>query len=162
MGAQNIYNFSTPIGQPGGIYDLAPYAVDSFTNESADGAVKFGMGVVQGTIPGKQVAVPDSDATAAVFEGIVTNRRAIENSLDGGVVVKSGATLGVMRYGRIFGLLAEGADPAYGDAVYMVVDGADAGCFTESATDTVAIKARFLSAASDGIAIIELFNEAQA
>lgn len=161
MGAQNSYVFSTPIGQAGGIYDLAPYAVDSFCNESNDGVVKFGMGVVKGTAAGKQVKAPAAGAAAADFEGIVTNRRTTENAIDGGVLVKKGATLGVMRYGRIFGLLAEGAAPAYGDAVYMVASGDDAGCFTESSTGTVAIKARFLSAASDGIAIIELFNQAQ-
>lgn len=161
MGAQNSYVFSTPIGQAGGIYDLAPYAVDSFCNESNDGVVKFGMGVVKGTTAGKQVKAPASGAAAADFEGIVTNRRTTENAIDGGVLVKKGATLGVMRYGRIFGLLADSVTPAYGDAVYMVPSGDDAGCFTNSSTSTVAIKGRFLSTASNGIALIELFNQAQ-
>lgn len=162
MGAQNSYSFNTPIGQAGGIYDLAPYAVDSFVNESNDGVVKFGMGVVQGTSAGKQVKVPVSGSTAAVFEGIVTNRRTSENAINGGVLVKKGITLGVMRYGRIFGLLAAGAAPSYGAAVYMVKSGDDAGCFTNSSDGTIAIKGRFLGAASNGIALIELFNQAQA
>ena len=162
MGAQNSYVFSTPIGQAGGIYDLAPYAVDSFCNESNDGVVKFGMGVVKGTAAGKQAKAPASGATAADFEGIVTNPPTTENAIEGGPVVKKGMTLGVMRYGRIFGLLATDAAPAYGDAVYMVASGDDAGCFTNSSSDTVAIKGRFLSAASNGIALIELFNQAQA
>ena len=62
MSAQTVYRFSTPIGQAGGIYDLAPYEVNSFMNESADGALKFGMGVVQGATPGKGIAVPTSSA----------------------------------------------------------------------------------------------------
>lgn len=161
MGAQNSYVFSTPIGQAGGIYDLAPYAVDSFCNESNDGVVKFGMGVVKGTTAGKQVKAPASGATAADFEGIVTNRRTTENAIEGGPVVKKGTTVGVMRYGRIFGLLATDAAPAYGDPVYMVASGNDAGCFTKTSTSNVAIKGRFLSAASNGIALIELFNQAQ-
>ena len=161
MGAQSNYSFSTPIGQAGGIYDLAPYEVDAFNNESNDGVVKFGMGVVQGTAAGKQVKAPVSGSTAAVFEGIVTNRRTTENAIDGGVAVKKGATLGVMRYGRIFGLLATSVTPTYGAAVYMVKSGDDAGCFTTSSDGTIAIKGRFLSGASDGIALIELFHQSQ-
>ena len=158
---QTTYGFNTPIGQPGGIYDLAPIAVDSFLNEANDGALKFGMGVVKGTNVGG-VAVPATGATAGDFEGIVTNRRTTENAIDGGPVLKNKCTVGVMRYGRIYGLLAEGATPAYGGAVYLVITGGDAGCFTDKSTNNVAIKGRFLSAASDGIAIIELFNQAQA
>ena len=161
MGAQNTYTFSTPIGQAGGIYDLAPYAVDSFVNESNNGVVKFGMGVVQGTAAGKQVKVPVSGSSAAVFEGIVTNRRTSENALEGGVSLKKGVAIGVMRYGRIYGLLATGVTPTYGAAVYMVKSGDDAGCFTTSSDGTIAIKGRFLSVASNGIALIELFNQAQ-
>ena len=135
--------------------------MDSFCNESNDGVVKFGMGVVKGTTVGKQVKAPAAGAAAADFEGIVTNRRTTENAIDGGVLVKKGATLGVMRYGRIFGLLAASVTPAYGDAVYMAPSGDDAGCFTNSSTSNVAIKGRFLSTASNGIALIELFNQAQ-
>lgn len=162
MSAQTVYSFSTPIGQAGGIYDLAPYAVDAFCNEANDGVVKFGMGVVRGTNAGKGVKAPASGATAATFEGIVTNRRTTENALTGGPELKKGCTVGVMRYGRIYGLLAANEAPAYGDAVYLVVSGNDAGCFSKTSTNNVAIKGRFLSAASDGIALIELFNQAQA
>ena len=161
MSVQTVYKYSTPIGQPGGIVDIAPYAIDSFTNESNDGVVKPGMGVVQGTSKGVQAKAPASGATAATFEGIVTNRRTYENTMTGGPEVKKGSTLGVMRYGRIYGLVATDEAPAYGDAVYLVVSGNDAGCFAKTSTNNVAIKGRFLSAASDGIAIIELFNQAQ-
>ena len=163
MGVQNSYNFTTRLGQPGGIVDLAPYAVDSFINEAENGAVKFGMGVVRGTTPGKNIKAPETGATADTFEGIVTNRRTNENGMFGGVELRKGIALGIMRWGRIYGLLAEGVTPAYGDAVYLVVNGDDAGCFTNtSGTDAVAVKGRFLGAASDGVAEIELFNQAQA
>ncbi len=161
MSVQTVYKYSTPIGQPGGIVDLAPYAIDSFTNEADDGALKPGMGVVKGTAAGVQANLPATGATAADFEGIVTNRRTYENTMTGGPEVKKGSTLGVMRYGRIYGQLAANEEPAYGDAVYLVVTGNDAGCFSKTSTGNVAIKGRFLSAASDGIAIIELFNQAQ-
>ena len=163
MSAQTVYSFSTPIGQAGGIVDLAPYAVDSFINEADDGAMKFGMGVVRGTKAGIEVNLPATGATAGTFEGIVTNRRTSENAIFGGVELRNGITLGVMRYGRIYGLLAANVTPAYGDAVYLVISGNDAGCFTNTSGNTaVAVKGRFLGTASDGIAQIELFNEAQA
>lgn len=161
MSAQTVYSFSTPIGQAGGIYDLAPYAVDAFCNEADNGAMKFGMGVVQGTLVGKGVDVPASGATADTFEGIVTNRRTTENAILGGVVLNKGCTVGIMRYGRIYGLLAANDEPAYGDKVYLVVSGNDAGCFSKTATDNVEIAGRFLGGAHDGIALIELFNQAQ-
>lgn len=159
---QTTYSYSTPIGQPGALVDLSWHEIDSFANENNDGVMKFGMGVVRGTAAGKQVKVPASGATAANFEGIVVNKPAIENTMFGGPVLRKNHTVGVMRYGRIYGLLAENVEPAYGDPVYLVVDGDDAGCFTTVSTDNVAIKGRFLGAGAEGIAPIELFNEAQA
>lgn len=158
---QTNYGYNTPIGQAGGLYDLAPVAIDSFLNEAADGAMKFGMGVVMGTDVGVGVKVPTADSAAVDFEGIVVNRRTIENAIDGGPVLKNKCTVGVLRYGRIYGILADGAAPTYGDPVYMVKSGEDAGCFTDSSSSTIAIKGRFLSGDHDGIAIIELFNQAQ-
>ena len=158
---QTTYKYNTPLGQPGGLYDLSWHEIDSFENEANDGVMKFGMGVVRGTAAGKQVNVPASGATAATFEGIVVNKPASENTLYGGPEMKKHCTVGVMRYGRIYGLLADSVTPAYGDAVYLVISGDDAGCFTNSSTNNVAIKGRFLGAGSDGIAPIELFNQAQ-
>ena len=158
---QTTYGFNTPIGQAGGLYDLSPVEIDAFLNEAADGALKFGMGVVVGTGVGTGVAIPTADSVAGDFEGIVVNRRTTENALDGGPVIKNKATVGVLRYGRIYGVLADGAAPTYGDAVYMVKSGEDAGCFTDSSSSTIAIKGRFLGGASDGIAPIELFHQAQ-
>ena len=160
---QTTYSFNTPIGQPGGLYDLSPYELDAFINESADGVVKFGMGVVKSaTDAGTAVKLPATGATAASFEGIVNNRRTTENAIDGGPVIKNKATVGVLRYGRIYALLAEGANPAYGGTPYLVITGDDAGCFTDSSTGTVAVKGRFLTGAIDGVAVVELFNQAQA
>ena len=162
MGVQSAYKFNTPIGQAGGIVDgFTPYAVNSFCNESNDGVVKPGMGVVKGTTPGATAKAPASGATAAAFEGIVTNRRTYENDMNGGVTVRKGTTLGVMKYGCIYGLLAGGATPEYGDPVYLVITGDDAGCFTDVSTDNVAVKGQFMGAGADGIAPIWLFNQAQ-
>lgn len=160
MSAQTRYGYSTPIGAAGGIVDLAPYAIDTFLNEEATGVLKFGCGVVRGTNPGKNIALPKTGATAANFEGVVTNNLTTEFDLEGKLAVRNGASVGVMRYGRIYGRIATGATPAYGESVYLVVDGADAGCFTNVAEGNVAIKGRFLGGidTTAQIAEIELFN----
>jgi len=158
---QTAYGFNTPIGQPGGLYDLSPVEIDAFLNEENDGVIGFGMGVVKGTAAGTGVALPVSGSAAGDFEGIVVNRRTTENNDNGVPVIKNKATVGVLRYGRIYVKLAEGADPAYGKALYMVKTGTDAGCFTDSSSSTVAIKGRFLTGTIDGIAAVELFHQAQ-
>ena len=158
---QLSYNYNTPIGAAGGIVDLAPHFIVAFTNEAATGALDFGMGVVKGTNAGYGVKIPVAGSSATDFEGIVTNRRTTELDLEGNLYLRNKCTVGIMRYGCIYALLAEGATPEYGDAVYMVKSGDDAGKFTDSSSSTLAIKGRFLSGADNGVAIVELFNQAQ-
>ena len=139
------YNYNTTIGAAGGIVDLAPHYVRSFINEAANGAMLFGMGVTAGT-----------------FEGIVTNRRTTELNLEGALTLRNKCALGVMQYGVIYGLVADNIEPAYGDAVYLLTTGNQAGYFTNaSGTGALAIKGRFVSTVSDGVAAIELYNQAQ-
>lgn len=157
MSAQLTYGFSTPIGDAGGIVDLAPYAINSFINEAATGALHFGMGVVVGTKPGVGVTLPS--AVTGVFEGIVTNRRTTERDLEGGLALRNKATVGVMRYGNIYVLLEDDEEPEYGDPVYLICTGEDAGKFTATSdTNTLLINARFIGGANNGIAPVELFN----
>lgn len=158
---QLSYGYNTPMGAAGGISDLAPHYIASFINESVNGAMGFGMGVVTGTTAGATVKVPVAGSSATDFEGIVTNRRTTELDLVGELSLRQKCTVGVMRYGVIWALLAEGADPAFGKAVYMVKSGDDAGKFTDSSSSTLAIKGRFVSGADNGVAMIELFNQAQ-
>ncbi len=172
--AQMNYGYSTPIGEAGGIIDLAPYAIDSYANEEETGKLKFGVGVVQGTAPGKQVKLPASDSTADKFEGVIVNRRTTEYDLEGKIHIRKDATVGVMRYGRIYVRIASGVTPAYGKSVYMLNSGDEAGLFTTEASTTtgespdtttvnhIAVKGRFLGEADTtrGIAPVELFNEA--
>jgi len=160
---QTSYSYNTPMGAAGGIVDLAPHYIRSFTNEAANGVMGFGMGVVTGTKAGLTVKLPATGATAATFEGIVTNRRTTELDLEGNLSLRNKCALGVMQYGTIYALLAADVEPAYGDAAYLVISGNDAGKFTNtSGASAIAIKGRFLSAAENGIAIVELFNQAQA
>ena len=182
MSVQTRYGYATPIGSAGGIVDLAAHVVDTFLNEEESGVMKFGMGVVQGSKPGVNIALPTEDSDASVFEGITTNNRTTEYDLEGKLYVRKSVAVGVMRYGKIYGRVAEGVEPAYGDPVYLIVSGKEAGCFTNAAASadegsagddsadegsasasTIAIKARFLSGVdtSAQIAVIELFNQAQ-
>ena len=135
MSAQTRYGYTTPIGAAGGIVDLAPHSIDTFLNEEESGVLKFGVGVVRGSKPGVNIALPTEDATAAEFEGITTNNRTTEYDLEGKLHVRNGAAVGVMRYGKIYGRVAEGVEPAYGDPVYLIVSGDEAGCFTNEASD---------------------------
>lgn len=172
MSVQTTYRYSTPLGAPGGIVDLAPHLIDAFINEENTGVLKPGLGVVNGTTAGKQVKLPGSDSAAGDFVGVTTNRRTTEYDLEGAVHMRKGCTIGVMRYGRIYGQIAEDATPAYGKAVYLITSGDEAGFFTDAAdngetgddkVDNVAIKGRFLGG-MDGttkVAAIELFNQAQ-
>lgn len=164
MSAQTTYKFSSPIGSPGGIVDLTPHAIDSFLNGEETGVMKFGVGVVKGDKPGVNVKLPTSAATAAVFEGVTVNNRTTEYDLEGKAHLRKGKALGVMRYGRVYVRVATGATPAYGDAAYIVKSGDEAGYFTNTSTDNLAVKGRFLGGVdgSSGVAVVELFNQAQA
>lgn len=168
MSAQINYGFSTPIGSAGGIVDLAPCAIDTFLNDEENGKLKFGIGVVQGAKPGIGIALPKTGSTVAKFEGITTNNRTTEYNMDGDLSIRKGASVGVMRYGRIYARVVEGVTVAYGDPLYLITDGENAGMFTKTASaatpKAVAIKGRFLGAAdlSTKVAVVELFDQAQA
>ena len=161
--AQTRYGFSTPKGGAGGILDIAPYAIDTFINEEATGVMLHGVGVVAGSTPGTNVKLPAAGATAANFEGVVVNNRTTELDLEGNMHIKTKAALGVMRYGRVYVRIADGIEPAYGEAAYLIISGDEAGFFTNVAEGNVAIKARFVGGkdATAAIAAIELFNQAQ-
>lgn len=170
---QNAYKFGTPVGIAGGIVDIAPYAIDTFKNEENNGNMEFGLGVVKGTSAGVQVKKPVAASTAAAFEGITVNNLSTELDMDGKVRILKAAPIGVMRYGRIYARVMDDITPAYGDALYLVVTGDQAGYFSNAAATlgtndatytSIAVKGRFLGTvdATNRIAPVELFNQAQA
>lgn len=154
MAVQTSYSFATGKGIAGGIYDMYHYTVDSRTNEAATGAVTFGMGVVKGTVPGGTIALPKAASTAADFEGVVVNGFTGQHDLEGKVYLLKNQSVGVMRKGRIWAMLAEDEDPAYGDEVHLVVSGDDIGKF--ATTGGVKLAGRFIGKAEGGIAPVEL------
>ena len=158
MSAQTSYNFLPPIGAAGGLVDLSPKAIDTFINEEANGVMGFGLAVVDGTTAGVDVKLPT--ASTGKFEGVTINNRTTEHALHSSLVnVLNKAAIGVIRYGKVYVQLAEGATPEFGDPVYYSYTGANKGKFTDSSSSTVAINARFISAANNGIAAIELQQE---
>ncbi len=170
---QTSYKFGTPIGVAGGIVDIAPYAIDTLKNEENNGDMLFGIGVVKGTSAGVQVKKPVAASDAAAYEGITVNNLTTELDMDGKVRILKGAPIGIMRYGRIYARVMTGVTPAYGDPLYLVVTGDEAGYFTNVAATlgtndatytSIAVKGRFLGTvdATNGIAPVELFNQAQA
>ncbi len=156
MAVQTKYGYKTGRGLPGGIYDMYHYPVDSRFNEEKNGVLRFGVGVVPGTLPGSNIALPTAESKAADFEGVVVNGFDRQQDLEGKVFILNNQNVGVMRRGRIWVRVAEGATPAYGDALHMVTDGADAGCFTT--TGGLEVPGRFIGAASDGVAPVELYD----
>jgi hypothetical protein len=158
--AQLSYGYQVPRGTPGGLLDLSNHNIVSRTNGAAmPGAMRFGMGVVQGSAPGKDVAVPGPAATAAVFEGVVQCGGTTEHQhITGEVILYPNVTVGVLNQGSIWALVTEDAEPAYGDPLYLVKDGDDAGLFTNDDTDTLALNGRFLGPKDNGIAPVGLYS----
>lgn len=154
MSVQLTYNYKTNKGIAGGIYDMYHYPVDSRINEENTGVLTFGMGVVRGTLAGTQIKKPVAASTAAVFEGVLVNGFTNQHDLEGKVYLLNNQNVGVMKKGRIWVKLATGAEPAYGSEVHLVVSGDDAGCFTT--TGGVKLAGRFIGAADNGIAPVEL------
>lgn len=158
---QKTYGYNTPVGIPGGIYDLNDYISNTRINEEKDGKLLFGVGVIIGSEAGNEVALPVEGATAAQFEGVVMNTGTTEMDKYGKVAIPERATVGIMSRGRIWARVSEDAIPEYGKTLYLIIEGDNAGFFTtaEDEATKIALNARFISSnTSDGIAAAELFG----
>ena len=142
MAAQLDYGYGTPKGVAGGRFDIAFDEVVTRKNEEEDGVLKYGMAAMVGTAKGIGVKVPVSGATAEQIEGIVLHAANTEQDMKGRVVVPNNASVGILRKGRIWGRIASDAAPSYNAKAYVVVDGEEAGCFTDqSGAYSVYVKA---------------------
>ncbi len=162
MSAQTNYNYFPVHGAPGGIVDVNPIAIDTRIVEENTGVVFPGMGVVTGTTAGVQIKLPVAASEVADFEGITINRRTTERDLAGDLYIRNKSALGVVRWGRVYVRVEATATPAYNDALYLIVSGSEAGCFTTaaSAATKLPINGRFLGAKDGGAAPVELYNGA--
>ena len=156
MAAQTSYGFGTAKGVPGGKYDLAFDEVVTRANQEDDGKMKFGVAVIAGTVPGKNVKLPVAGTTAEKFEGVTIALPNTEVEMNGKVVLKKNATLGVMKKGNIWGRIGSGVTPVYGKTAYVVLTGADAGSFTTESANNLDVGAMFGSESDEGIAVIVL------
>ena len=146
-------NYGEPSrGIPGGLYDRSAYEAVTRRNGAEDGLLFFGYGVVQGEEPGRDVAIPKTGATADKFEGVVMYSANVEMDDDGNVMLRKGQTLDVCQVGKLWVQVPDEEEPAYGDPVYLIITGDDAGKFTSEQGSNVALKAKFIGPVENGIA----------
>lgn len=159
MGAQTSYNFATPIGVAGGLYDLSDYKIDTRINADATRKLQFGMGVVRGDKPGVNVVLPTAESTAAAFDGLALNGFHTQQNMEGELKLLPKQSVGVLRSGRAWARIKTGISPAYGDALYLIKSGEDAGCFTNAAdASAVEIHGAFIGGKGSGnVAPVELY-----
>lgn len=163
MSAQTNYSQVTPHGVAGGLVDLSSHAINTRLNGEDGNAMKFGMGVVQGSTPGSDVKRPATGAIPVKFEGITVNGYTSEMDRDGTVTIPPLASLGILQYGKIWARTKAGITPAYGDSLHLIITGDDAGLFTNAADEgkTVAVSGRFIGGKGTGnVAPVELFYQA--
>jgi hypothetical protein len=155
MAVQTTYN-QPAYGVPGMFYDAANRNVVVRAARCGDGTIQFGAGVMRGDKPGKNVTSNDGSGTAETFEGVVAYGVSMERQYPGGgTSILDGTNLNVLQQGRIWVQLAEGEDPAYGDAVFWQEDG------TFSTETGVQLNAKFIGeATADGIAPAEFYGGA--
>ena len=163
MSVQKSYNYNADYGVAGGLVGLTEHIIDTRNNES-DG-LRFGMGVVDGTVKGKKVILPVKESTKANFDGVIVNSHAHEMDRDGEVTILKGETVNVLKAGRIFVRLADKVEPAYGDPVYLIVDGDEAGYFTNEVADgltAIKLNGHFIDVkASGSIAPVQIYVDKQ-
>jgi hypothetical protein len=68
-------------------------------------------------------------------------------------------TLSVIKWGKVWVRLADGLTVNYGDQLYLVNTGNDAGLFANSGEGAIAVNGKFIGGVESGnIAPVELFN----
>ena len=165
MNTQKTYNYQPPRGVAGALVDISPYSIDSRVNsEELVDAMRFGMGVVVGNNPGVDVQVPTDASTEADFEGIAMTSYTQQQTMTGEIHVYPAQTVGVLRWGRGWARVADGVTPVYNDPLFLIIDGDEAGFFTndDGGGDNLPIKGRFYGPLGNGnIAPVELHNQLQ-
>lgn len=155
-------------GMPGLLVDRANYGAVTRSNGVETGKLLFGLGVVQGEEPGKNVVLPKADSTAAQFEGVVMYSANVEMDREGKVYLEQGQIIDICQHGKLWVQVTDDAEPAYGVPVYLIADGTDAGKFASSApagedgAAAIAVKAKFLGEAEDGLAPAKFYDMPQA
>ena len=163
MAGQTTYGFTPPRGLAGTLLDIANLKdIDSRVNaETEVDVMLFGMGAVQGPNPGVDVLVPTDASTPDEFEGIVMTGHTQQMTMTGEVNIYPAQTVGILRWGRAWARVEDGITPIYGEPLFLIIDGPDAGLFTndDGGGDNMAINGRFYGGLGNGnIAPIELYT----
>ena len=155
------YSYQTRLGIPGTLFDISPHAIDSRQNaETTLGAMTFGIGVFQGDNPGVNVRKPIAGDTLLTFEGLSMGSQTFDMNMEGELKVRPQQTVGVMRWGRAWARVASGLTIQYGDPVFLITSGANAGLFTNISGTNLAIKAMFIGGlGTSDVAPIEIYNQ---
>lgn len=156
MGVQTSYNYGIQKGIAGGLYDISVYENNTYITP---GGIPFGYGVVKGKNPGSDVKLPDANSKAEDFEGVVQNGFTTMQDMQGNCVPEKNQSIGVLRSGKIWGILGKAAEPAYDKAVYLVTDGEEAGCFTteeDTASTKILLPCKFINEKDSGLAAIRV------
>lgn len=155
MGVQTSYTYGISKGIAGGLYDITGYENNTFLTP---GGIPFGYGVVKGVNPGRDVKLPDEKSTVADFEGVVQNGFTTMQDMKGDAIPENGQSIGVLRQGKIWGVVGVSAEPAYDSPVFLITEGDEAGCFTteNDESNKIALTARFISAKDGCIAPIRI------
>ena len=164
MSGQLTYSYLTPKGVAGALVDISPYSIDSRTNEeTVVDALQFGMGAMVGSNPGHLVLKPTAAMTANDFEGVVMTGYTQQMTMGGEVHVYPAQTVGVLRWGRAWARVVDGVIPVYNDPLFLVIDGPDAGLFTNDDPDdgsVLSVNGRFYGGLGNGnIAPVEIHNQ---
>lgn len=158
----DTYGFSLDVAQAGQKADLTYDQVESF---AAEGAVPMGFGLIFGTDPAKQVAVPADDA--GTFAGISVFTHAQEQGFDQSVALgnqsstgaeyRDGDAVSVLRRGRVYVEVTADDVVANEPAFIDVTSAGEEGKFTNVDTGNVATGGIFRTAGDTGdLVIVEL------
>lgn len=158
MGVQTSYNYNISKGIAGGLYDITGYENNTFVTP---GGIPFGYGVVKGANPGSDVKLPDEDSTAADFEGVVQNGFTTMQDMKGDAIPEKGQSIGVLKHGKIWGVVGDAAQPAYDKSVYLITDGNEAGRFTteEDKSTKILLPLRFIDKKDNNLAPIRVVEQ---
>ena len=91
---------------------MTGYEAVTRRNSAEDKALCFGYGVVQGAEPGKDIALPATDATADKFEGVVMYSANVEMDDDGAVLLRKNQIVDVCQSGKLWVQLVDSVWPA--------------------------------------------------
>ena len=125
------YNLYMPEKHIGMIADGRQHLIET---NAAEGAIKYGFGVIAGTDPAKQVKLPL--LTGGVFRGITISTWAKEQVSGDGLYADTDA-VNTLRRGVVW--VEVNSDVVIDEAAYFVYAGADAGKFRNDATSADAV-----------------------